>query len=114
MGEVYRARDPELGRDVAIKVLPAELTADRDRLDRFVREARLPASLNHPHVVTIHAIETTSGIEELERGPFERSTSRCDGGDGAPPLQRRGWCRAVRRRGRCRRGRIDWRQIAQR
>ena len=50
MGEVYRARDPRLGRNVAIKVLPAEFSEDPMRLARFEREARVLASLNHPHV----------------------------------------------------------------
>jgi serine/threonine protein kinase len=50
MGEVYRARDPRLARDVAIKVLPAHYLSDADRLDRFEREARAAAALNHPNV----------------------------------------------------------------
>ena len=50
MGEVYRARDARLGRDVALKVLPADYARDADRLARFEREARTLASLNHPHV----------------------------------------------------------------
>src|SRR5688572_27933823 len=54
MGEVYRARDPRLGRDVAIKVLPGVFLADRDRLARFEREARMLAALNHPNIATIH------------------------------------------------------------
>jgi len=57
MGEVYRARDTRLGRDVAIKVLPASFVADRDRLARFEREARMLAALNHPHIATIYGIE---------------------------------------------------------
>ncbi len=57
MGEVYRASDPSLGREVAIKLLPAGLAADREHLARFEREARLLASLNHPGIATIHGIE---------------------------------------------------------
>ena len=54
MGEVYRARDTKLGRDVAIKVLPEVFTVDAERLGRFQREAQLLASLNHPNIATIH------------------------------------------------------------
>jgi eukaryotic-like serine/threonine-protein kinase len=54
MGEVYRARDTRLNRDVAIKVLPAERLADEHRRGRFHQEARALSSLNHPHIVTIH------------------------------------------------------------
>jgi serine/threonine protein kinase len=54
MGEVYRARDPRLGREVAIKVLPAERLSDETRRRRFVQEARAASSLNHPNIVTIH------------------------------------------------------------
>jgi len=57
MGEVYRARDPRLGRDVAIKVLPEDMARDEERLTRFEREARALAALNHPGVVTIYSIE---------------------------------------------------------
>jgi serine/threonine-protein kinase len=58
MGEVYRARDTRLGRDVALKLLPSTLSADPDRLRRFEREAKTLAALNHPHIAQIYGIET--------------------------------------------------------
>ena len=57
MGEVYRARDTKLGRDVAIKVLPGAFAADPERLARFEREAQMLASLNHPHIAQIYGFE---------------------------------------------------------
>ena len=60
MGEVYRARDTKLDRDVAIKILPSAFTSDPERLVRFEREARLLASLNHPHIASIYGFEETS------------------------------------------------------
>ena len=65
MGEVYRARDPRLGREIAIKVLPPALADDPDRRERFEREARAIASLNHPHIVTIHSVERDGGVHFL-------------------------------------------------
>src|SRR5713101_9849948 len=65
MGEVYRAGDLKLGRDVAIKVLPPGLTADAERLARFEREARLLASLNHPNIGAIHGFEEIDGLHFL-------------------------------------------------
>jgi len=65
MGEVYRARDANLGRDVAIKVLPPMFTADRERLARFAREARVLASLNHPHIGAIYGVEDADGMQAL-------------------------------------------------
>ena len=73
MGEVYRARDTTLGRDVAIKVLPAVFAADPERLARFEREARLLAALNHPHIGAIYGVAESNGIRalvlELVEGP---------------------------------------------
>src|SRR5712672_1030449 len=57
MGEVYQAHDTKLGREVAIKVLPAAFVGDPERLARFQREARMLASLNHPNIATIHGLE---------------------------------------------------------
>jgi serine/threonine protein kinase len=65
MGEVYRARDTRLGREVAIKILPHAFTADADRLARFEREARVLASLNHPHIAAIHGVEESDGLRAL-------------------------------------------------
>jgi TolB-like protein/Tfp pilus assembly protein PilF len=65
MGEVYRATDTKLGRDVALKVLPAEMARDAERLARFQREARAVAALNHPNIVTIFSVEESEGIHFL-------------------------------------------------
>ena len=77
MGEVYRAHDPRLGRDVAIKVLRPEFSANRDRLARFEREARAAAALNHPNILTVHEIDTDSGapfiVSELLSGRTVRN-----------------------------------------
>jgi len=62
MGEVYRARDTKLNRDVAIKVLLPAVANDPDRLARFSREAQLLASLNHPHIAQIHGLENSGGL----------------------------------------------------
>ena len=74
MGEVYRARDTKLKRDVAIKVLPEELSADPDRLARLEREAHLLAALNHSNIATIHALEEEEGtrflVLELVKGEW--------------------------------------------
>ncbi|MEO6214258.1 MAG: protein kinase, partial [Vicinamibacterales bacterium] len=61
MGEVYRARDPRLERDVAIKILPESFAADPERLTRFDREAKTLASLNHPHIAQIFGVEDLPG-----------------------------------------------------
>ena len=74
MGEVYRAFDPRLGRDVAIKVLPAAVASDPERLARFQREARSLAALNHPHIVTIFSVEEVDGIQFLTMELIEGHT----------------------------------------
>src|SRR4051795_6789367 len=68
MGEVYRARDARLGREVAIKVLPREFTDDVERLARFEREARILASLNHPHIGAIYGVEEYVGPDGVRAG----------------------------------------------
>jgi serine/threonine protein kinase len=65
MGEVYRARDIRLARDVAVKILPLTFTGDPDRLARFEREARVLASLNHPHIGAIYGLEESGGTRAL-------------------------------------------------
>src|SRR5713101_2347828 len=69
MGEVYRARDTKLDRDVAIKVLPSALAQHPDRLARFEREAKVLASLNHPNIAIIHGLEDRAIVMELVEGP---------------------------------------------
>ena len=65
MGEVYRATDTKLKRQVAIKILPPSLAADADRLARFQREAEVLASLNHPHIAAIYGLEESAGLTAL-------------------------------------------------
>ena len=88
MGEVYRARDTRLKRDVALKILPSSVAADAERLARFQREAEVLASLSHPHVAGIYGLEEHAGMralvlelvegetldERLERGPLPIQT----------------------------------------
>src|ERR1700736_917730 len=69
MGEVYRARDTKLDREVAIKVLPAALSQHPDRLTRFEREAKVLAALNHPNIAMIHGLEERAIVMELVEGP---------------------------------------------
>ncbi len=77
MGEVYRARDPRLGRDVAVKVLPAAFSSDADRLKRFEQEARAAGVLNHPNITAVHDLGTHNGapyvVHELLEGETLRS-----------------------------------------
>ena len=76
MGEVYRARDLRLGRDVAIKVLPSFLSADSDRLRRFEQEARAAAALNHPNILAVHQMGTYEGAPYLVSELLEGETLR--------------------------------------
>ncbi len=73
MGEVYRATDTKLKREVALKILPESFAADPDRLARFQREAEVLASLNHPNIAHIHGLEEADGVKalvmELVEGP---------------------------------------------
>ena len=65
MGEVYRARDPRLGREVAVKVVSFDLAGDLDRRERFLREARMVSALNHPNICTIHEIGSAGGLDYI-------------------------------------------------
>src|SRR5258705_1599851 len=65
MGEVYRARDTKLGREVAVKVLPASFVGDPDRLIRLQREAQVLASLNHPNIAQIYGVDDSGGGQAL-------------------------------------------------
>src|SRR5260221_6178785 len=69
MGEVYRALDTKLGREVAIKIISETLARDADRMMRFAREARVLASLNHPHIAAIYGVEERALVMELVEGP---------------------------------------------
>jgi serine/threonine protein kinase len=88
MGEVYRAHDTRLDRDVALKVLPADLAGDPVRLERFQREARIVAKLNHPHIVTVYSVEEVDGVhfltmELVEGQGLDEILTR----DGLPPAR---------------------------
>jgi Tol biopolymer transport system component len=88
MGEVYRARDSRLGREVAIKVLPSDYSADRDRLRRFEQEARATCRLNHPNIVSVHDIGTHNDAPFLVYELLEGQTLRERLSAGALPLSK--------------------------
>ncbi len=103
MGQVYRATDTRLKRQVAIKILPAAVAADHDRLSRFQREAEVLASLNHPHIAGIYGLEESGGVTALVMELVEgrrsvaahrararsRSTRRCRSPGRSPRRSRR-------------------------
>src|SRR5499425_1133185 len=74
MGEVYRARDTRLGRDVAVKILPAEFSADPVRKQRFEREAKTISGLNHPNICVLHDIGSQGGVDYLVMECIEGET----------------------------------------
>src|SRR5271168_642384 len=76
MGEVYRARDTRLGRDVALKVLPDSFARDADRLRRFEQEARAVAALNHPNILAVHDIGEHNGAPYLVSELLEGASLR--------------------------------------
>src|SRR5262249_8141253 len=86
MGEVYRARDPRIGRDVAIKVLPARFALDADRLRRFAIEVRAAGSLNHPNILAIYDVGTQDGVPYVVTELVEGETLRTRLKRGALPL----------------------------
>ncbi len=88
MGEVYRARDPRLGRDVAVKVLPAAFARDKERLQRFEHEARAAGALNHPGIVAIYDVGTSDGVPYLVSELLEGESLRTLIQAGAIPARR--------------------------
>ena len=88
MGEVYRARDTRLGRDVAVKVMPASFASDADRLRRFEQEARAVAALNHPNILSVHDVGTQDGTPYIVTELLEGRTLREQLEDGALPVRK--------------------------
>ncbi len=88
MGEVYRARDTRLGREVAIKVLPAALASDAERLKRFEREARAASSLNHPNIVTIYDIGSVDSVSYIAMELVVGGSLRAELAEGALPIRK--------------------------
>src|SRR5204862_2096245 len=87
MGQVYRARDMKLNRDVALKVLPDSFATDPDRLARFTREAQTLASLNHPNIAQIHGLEESDGVRALVMELVEGQTLADRIAKGAIPFE---------------------------
>ena len=78
MGEVYRAKDPRLSRDVAIKVLPASFSSDADRLRRFEQEAKAAGLLNHPNITIVYDIGSADGAPYVVQELLEGETLRAE------------------------------------
>ena len=93
MGEVYRARDARLDRDVAIKVLPGEVGAHPEKLRRFAQEARAAAALNHPNVVAVYDVHSEGAIPYVVSELLEGETLRTALQRGAMPVRRALWPR---------------------
>src|SRR5207244_13227113 len=88
MGEVFRARDTRLNRDVAVKVLPKDFVADADRLRRFEQEAKTLAALNHPNVLTIHDAGVHEGAPYIVGELLEGKTLREEMNGAALPVRK--------------------------
>ncbi len=88
MGEVYRARDPRIGREVAVKILPSHFTNDPERLGRFEREARAAGALNHPNILSIYDIGTENSVPYLVSELLQGGTLRQKLSDGPLPLRK--------------------------
>src|SRR5262245_4443639 len=99
MGEVYRARDTRLGRDVAIKILPEALAADPDAMQRFEREARAVAALSHPNILAIHDFGVEAGRAYTVTELLEGGTLRERLASGPMPLRKATECAAQIARG---------------
>src|SRR5215471_503073 len=88
MGEVYRGSDPKIGRDVAIKVLPADFSADKERVARFELEAQAAGALNHPNILAIHDVDTQNSVLYVVSELLEGEELRQRLGEGPIPLRK--------------------------